>query len=298
MFSFCPSSLRSLILFVGFVCVAVCVPSGVVFAQAPQSIGSVVETEGTVTFSGANGVATASPQDKVYPYATIKTGPASRALILLIDDTEITLGENAELTLDEYVFDPGDPQENKGRFSFLRGAFVYVSGMLAKRNPPDVTLKTAYGSIGIRGTTVWGGPVDDGFGVFVESGEVLFNGESGSVRVPQGSGTFLKKGLAPRPANAWPQEKVTRMKERLAFAKGRAALDRRVREQMLENVERRSEYRKIVWPYKPQEWRTPLDPKRGAPFTKEFRQQDKKHRERLQQHDQRLRDGIETGKKR
>lgn len=190
-----------------FVFLAGAVLTGSAFAQAPQPIGSVVETEGSVTFSGANGTSAARPQDNIYPYATIKTGPQSRALILLIDDTEITLGENAELTLDEYVFDPGDPQENKGRFSFLRGAFVYVSGMLAKRSPPDVTLKTSYGSIGIRGTTVWGGPVDDGFGVFVENGEVLFNGESGSVRVPQGAGTFLKRGLAPRPANAWPREK-------------------------------------------------------------------------------------------
>ncbi|MCB9978100.1 MAG: FecR domain-containing protein [Rhodospirillales bacterium] len=280
-----------------FVFLSGAILTGSAFAQAPQPIGSVVETEGSVTFSGTNGTSAARPQDNIYPYATIKTGPQSRALILLIDDTEITLGENAELSLDEYVFDPGDPQENKGRFSFLRGAFVYVSGMLAKRSPPDVTLKTSYGSIGIRGTTVWGGPVDDGFGVFVENGEVLFNGESGSVRVPQGAGTFLKRGSVPRPANAWPREKISQMKARLAFAQGREAISRRVREQMVKNVERRSEYRRIVWPYKPREWRAPLDPKRGAPFTKEFRQQDKKHRERLQGHDQRLRDGLGSEKK-
>jgi hypothetical protein len=265
-------------------------------AQAPQPIGTIAAAEGTVTFAGTGGDAAARPDDPLYPNVTVRTGAGSRASLLLIDDTEITLGENAQVTLDEFVFDPGDAQENKGKFSFGRGAFVYVSGMLAQRDPPDVTLGTPYGSIGIRGTTVWGGPVEDGFGVFVEKGEVLFNGEQGRVRVPEGAGTFLKKGAPPRAANAWPDAKIRAMKDRLAFAQGRESVDRRVRDQMLRNIERRSAYRKIVWPYKPKEWRAPLDPKRGAPFTKDFRQQDARHRDRLEQHERRLREGPDRGR--
>lgn len=268
------------------------------FAQAPQPIGTLAAVEGQVTFSGTSsaGGAVAKAQDPVYPYTTVRTGSGARALILLIDDTEITLGEDSEVTLDEFVFDPGDAQENKGKFSFGRGAFVYVSGMLADRDPPDVTLQTAYGSIGIRGTTVWGGPVEDGFGVFVEKGRILFRGDQGDVHVPQGAGTFLRRGAPPRAANAWPDVKISAMKQRLAFAQGREVVDRKVRDQMLRNVERRDAYRKIVWPYKPKEWRAPLDPRRGAPFTKDFRQQDMRHRQRLQQHDRQLRDGPEKGR--
>lgn len=257
-------------------------------AQSKQPVGTIVRTEGDVRFTGENGSVTAHEQDPVYPYSTIKTGPDARALILFIDDTEMTLGEKTELTIDKYVFDPGDATENQGRFSILRGAFLYVSGMLSHRKDPDVKIKTAYGSIGIRGTAVWGGPIRDDYGIFVQEGEILFSGENGSVSLPQGTGTIITKGKAPAPANAWASEKIQNLREKVAFSVPPDEIDQAIEDEMLRNIERRQEYRKIVWPYKTQGW-SPAPDSGDPTMSKDFRQMGEKHRKRLRLHDERLR---------
>lgn len=271
-----------------FLALAFCLAAPAAFAQSKQPVGTIVRTEGDVRFTGENGSVTAHEQDSVYPYSTIKTGPDARALVLFIDDTEMTLGENAELTIDKYVFDPGDATENQGRYSVLRGAFLYVSGMLSHRENPDVKIKTAYGSIGIRGTAVWGGPVKEGYGIFVQEGDILFSGENGSLDLPQGTGTIITNGKPPAPANAWTQEKIQDLREELAFSVPPDEIDQEIENEMLRNIERRQEYRKIVWPYKPQGWEETPDPGNPA-MSKEFRQMNEKHRKRLRLHDERLR---------
>lgn len=273
------------ILFLSF---AFCLIAPAAFAQSKQAIGTIIKIEGDVRFTGENGSVAAHEQDSVYPYSTIKTGPDARALVLFIDDTEMTLGENAELTIDKYVFDPGDATENQGRYSILRGAFLYVSGMLSHRENPDVKIKTAYGSIGIRGTAVWGGPVKEGYGIFVQEGEILFSGENGSLDLPQGTGTIIANGKPPAPANAWTRDKVQELREELAFSEPPDEIDQAIENEMLRNVARRQEYRKIMWPYKSQGWNSLPDT--GDPtMSKEFRQMNEKHRKRLRLHDERLR---------
>lgn len=256
-------------------------------AQPRQAVGTIVRIEGTATFTGENGSVTAHEKDPLYPYSTIKTGPQSRALILFVDDTEVTLGESAELTIDKYVFDPGDAEENQGRFSILRGAFLYVSGMLADRKDPDVAIKTAYGSIGIRGTVLWGGQVKQGYGIFVQEGRVTVSGPGGVRELPQGTGAVFSEANPPGPANAWTLEKIEDLRAQLAFSRAPDETDRLIEEEMLRNIERRQDYRKIMWPYKQQGW-APL-PEDGDPkMSREFRQMDEKHRRRLRLHDERL----------
>ena len=46
-------------------------------------------------------------------------------------------------------------------------------------------------AIGVRGTTVWGGPIDNGYGVVVLSGEVTVTARRGPVTLKQGQGTML-----------------------------------------------------------------------------------------------------------
>jgi hypothetical protein len=48
-------------------------------------------------------------------------------------------------------------------------------------NGAKVQIGTPVGAIGLRGTTVWGGPIDNGYGVIVLSGEVTVTGRRGTV---------------------------------------------------------------------------------------------------------------------
>lgn len=170
-------------------------------AEAPTAIGTVVALEGTA--KGSIGKAL-DEDDPVYFGETITTGNNTKMVVLLVDDTEITLGEEAELTIDEYVVTPSTPENNRATFNILKGAFLLTSGLVGKTDDPDVTINTAVGSIGLRGTTVWGGPIDGEYGVLVQMGEVDVYNEHGKVRLYPGQGSFVpSRDKSPRKIGSW-----------------------------------------------------------------------------------------------
>ena len=78
-------------------------------AQANKNaypIGELIALEGKAYYVGNNSKASLGVGDPIYFNSTIETGQDAKALILFIDDTEITLAEDTVLTMDEYVFDP------------------------------------------------------------------------------------------------------------------------------------------------------------------------------------------------
>lgn len=188
---------------------------------SPAITGTAAETVAVGTLIGLEGnVSAMTPGGEAHPlsagaaihmHGVIETGPQSRALIVLIDNTEITLGENAQLTIDEYLFAEDNEAANKARYSILRGAFLYASGLIAKKQAPDVTVNTPYANIGIRGTTFWGGDIDGAYGVLVIDGQVNVQSGRGRIIVDKGTGTTLAaRNDIPTRATAWEQEKVDR----------------------------------------------------------------------------------------
>ena len=166
-----------------------------------NSVGTVAEVEGAAIFVRGSGILQKNPVEvnaPVYLNDTIETGGESKVHILFNDDTEITLGENALLSVDGYVYDPANTATSQGRFSLLRGAFIFASGLINKTDKPDVRLNVAYGSIGMRGTTVWGGETDGQYGVFVVDGQVSVETNRGRVILNKGDGTDLS-GLDKKP---------------------------------------------------------------------------------------------------
>ncbi len=193
-----------------------------------SAIGTIVEVEGAVAMAKGDEAITPAIGTEIHLNDTIETGPNAKALILFIDNTEITLGENSRLTVDEYIFDADNANNNKGRFSVLRGAFVFTSGLISKHEKPDVKIETAYGSIGIRGTIVWGGDIDDEYNVFVQEGEITFATDRGRVTVRPGEGTKVhSKRAIPMRAKKWGEAKINRARHSVALKNG-AALKQRV----------------------------------------------------------------------
>jgi hypothetical protein len=182
-------------------------------------VGTLLEADGPVSLV----VPGAEPKalklnDPVHMNDVIETGADARAFILLIDNTELTLGENAQFTVDEYVFDETNEALNKGRYSVLRGAFLYTSGLLAKKENPDVTVATPFGSVGIRGTTFWGGEIDGEYGILVTDGQVSVQTERGRILVNKEQGTMLfSKTAIPARAGTWAQEKIDRAVQTIAL---------------------------------------------------------------------------------
>ncbi len=182
-------------------------------------IGTIIEIEGAATIQyGEKTPEAAKPDMPIHLDDRLETGSESKMHILFIDDTELTLSEKALLTVDDYVFDPDEASENKGRFSITRGPFLFVSGLLGKREKPDIKINTTYGSIGLRGTTVWGGEIDNEYAVFVDNGEVSVETNRGRIRVGKGQGTTIRsRNAIPSRAKTWPTIKLERAKKVVAM---------------------------------------------------------------------------------
>ena len=139
----------------------------------------------------------------------LRTGADARLLARLADGSEITLGENAEMLIDDFVYDPAN---GKGEMfvRVVKGAFLFVGGEIENvAGGKGVQIATAVGTLGIRGTKLWGGPIDDGFGVLVLDGTVEITTAHGTVMVTAGTATMVRDQRAEAPA-PWPRSKIAR----------------------------------------------------------------------------------------
>lgn len=210
-------------------------------------IGTVLEVEGNATISSNGnipvGVAVNTP---VHPNDVILTGPASRVYVQLIDDTEFTLGENGQMTVDDYEFDQADKDDNHAVYSVVRGAFLYVSGLIAKKENPDVKVNVPVGSIGIRGTKFWGGNVGSGYDVIVGEGEVELATAGGKVRIGKGQGTTVKAGAAaPETPKAWPKARIDKAVATIAL-KNPAVIGERMKANAVHNEQLRAQHHEKI----------------------------------------------------
>jgi FecR protein len=82
----------------------------------------------------------------------IQTGKASQLQVLLLDRSTFSIGANAALRIDRFVYDPARGR-NTGA-TMTKGAFRFMSGQRSAANSASVTTPVA--TIGIRGTILDG----------------------------------------------------------------------------------------------------------------------------------------------
>lgn len=177
-------------------------------ASAETPVGAVDRCHLSCTAIAADAVRDLAAGAQVHAGEEIATGAGVRLQFTLDDGTTVTLGENATVTVDEFVNDPGRASTFRAT---VAGAFRYVSGALAPE-ARTATVTTPFAVIGIRGTDFWGGPIDGTFGVLLFEGAIVVT--AGGVSVPLEavrSGVDLAvAGEAPGAATAWGQEKIDR----------------------------------------------------------------------------------------
>ncbi|MGH7952320.1 MAG: FecR family protein, partial [Limisphaerales bacterium] len=117
-----------------------------------SAVGSVSNIVGKVTVKHPDGTtSTLQIGDSVQMGDVVETPAGGKVDILFVDDTEITIGQNGKLAIDQYVFE-GNPQTDNSSVGMLRGIFQYTSGLIGHNNPDAEHIHTTYGGIGIRGT--------------------------------------------------------------------------------------------------------------------------------------------------
>ena len=89
--------------------------------------------------------------DKIYLNETIVAGAGSGTQILLLDQSTFTIGEDSEVVMDTFIYDPAT---NDGKIvaSVKQGSLKVISGLISKKNPDALTVEVPEGTLGSRGT--------------------------------------------------------------------------------------------------------------------------------------------------
>ncbi|WP_374655837.1 FecR domain-containing protein [Dongia sp.] len=127
----------------------------------------------------------------------ISTGTDSRLQIMLLDESAITLGPDAALTIDEFVFDPANTSANALGASIAKGVFRVVTGAIARSNPDGTTLNLPNAVLTIRGTTIIGACAATCFVALSGSGEANTVGKKPSeatLKTHKGEVTLKRAG--------------------------------------------------------------------------------------------------------
>ena len=89
--------------------------------------------------------------DKIYLNETIYAAADSGTQILLLDQSTFTVGEDSEVVMDTFIFDPAT---NDGKIvaSVKQGSLKVISGLISKKDPDALTVEVPEGTLGSRGT--------------------------------------------------------------------------------------------------------------------------------------------------
>ena len=111
---------------------------GVTSAVNPQAIGQPpTEPERMLLVGGDN-----------FADEKISTGPEGQAQFLFLDGSSLSVGPNAELKIDQYVYD-SNTKTGKFAISAAQGVFKLVGGAISKTN--EILITTPVATAGIRG---------------------------------------------------------------------------------------------------------------------------------------------------
>ena len=135
----------------GFIPFLLLLPALVMAASSPA--GKIESLKGEVTATVDDSRRTLAKGDSVYPNELITTSAGSLAEIEFADESNFILGPDSEFKIDKFSYNQPNT-ENKISTRLVKGAFRFVTGLIARYKPDSMEVNTAVATIGIRGTTV------------------------------------------------------------------------------------------------------------------------------------------------
>jgi len=166
--------------------------AGVMAAQPALAakIGVAAAVRNDVT-DGSSGQKMAAGS-QLFEQQVVKTGDASSAQLLFLDQTSLSLGPKAQIKLDKFVYDPSR-KTGDVVLAATKGAFRFVSGT---QDPRSYQIRTPVATIAVRGTIVDCYIVPQGLLCIVQEGKAKI----GSNWVKAGQAIYVSaKGTATGP---------------------------------------------------------------------------------------------------
>ena len=127
-------------------------------AQSNDRVGVVERLQGDVSIVHFGNSAKATEGMAISLKDQLVTGADARLQIMLADDTQITLGENAKAVIKEYHFSPFS-SGNRGvvLVEVSKGAFLFTTGRISQLADKRIEVKTALANLVAKGTEFWAG---------------------------------------------------------------------------------------------------------------------------------------------
>jgi hypothetical protein len=122
----------------------------------------------------------------------LRTGANARMEVTFHDGTKLTLGENANVVIDRYVYNPA---QSTGALALksATGAMRFSTGKINQMRNKKVTVTTPYAALAVRGTEFWMGPIDGHYGTLLLKGKVAVRSAGGEVALDRpGWGTDIR----------------------------------------------------------------------------------------------------------
>ena len=159
---------------------------------AAQSVGTVTKVQGSTT-PAANGT-------PVHMNDRLRTGANARLEVTFNDNSKLTLGENANVVIDRYVYNP-NKSSAQVVLSSTQGALRFAGGKIEQMNQKNIVVNTPSAALAVRGTHFWAGPIDGQYGVYLLNGKVGVSNRAGAVTLARpGMGTDIPLRRAKRQA--------------------------------------------------------------------------------------------------
>ena len=208
----------------GFILLVIAVTAGGTLATWAQSdsdpVGKITRLQGRAVAMQDAFPRPLKEGDAVLLGDVISTGKAARLEMTMIDDAVMTLGEKTIFVVVDYLTSGDKPNAT---MRLLQGAFSAATGKMVQTASAKFTVNTDVATIGVRGTTFWGGKLDsgdfevallDGKGVYVET-------KAGRVDITRvGDGTRIASSeAAPRAPVKWGAGKTARAVATVTFDK-------------------------------------------------------------------------------
>ncbi|HEX9596223.1 MAG TPA: FecR family protein [Anaerolineales bacterium] len=156
-------------------------------AAAAAAVGKVTQVQNQAQVGGK----TAVVGTPVYLNDRLRTGAKARLKITFSDQSELTLGENANVVVDHFVY---NPSKSKGEvvLSATQGALRFAGGKIENMQHKKVLVKTPSAALAVRGTHFWAGPIDGQYGVLLLTGKLNVSNKGGAVTLSRpGQGTDI-----------------------------------------------------------------------------------------------------------
>jgi hypothetical protein len=161
--------------------------------NVPAALAAAVGSVTKVQKQAQVGSASATVGTPVQMNDQLLTGPGARMEVTFRDGSVLTLGENAKVVVDRYVYKP-DNSTGTMALNSTRGAIRLATGKLNQARDKKITVSTPYAALAVRGTEFWMGPIDGHYGALLLKGKVGVTAQGRTVALSRpGWGTDIRR---------------------------------------------------------------------------------------------------------